>query len=169
MSGVAITLFGDKEIRRKLLAMKKGAARKIISQGLREGAKIVADRARIEVPKRSGELQRSIRVRVGKYTRGGKRIQMLAQTGEGFFRGPQYYGGFVHLGHAIVPHANVQKRGLEDKPRTTARRTAGQGIRLGRVPPDPFLRRAGDMVEQQVKLRVEQRIRNGVIAEMFKA
>lgn len=140
-------VLGGKEFERILRSLPKGAARRVISPALREGAKIVAAQAKREVPKRTGALQRSIRVRAGAYSRRGK-VQMLAMTGDGFFKGDTYYGGFVHLGHKIGPRKLGNAR--------------------AEVQADPFLTRASDIVEQEVVQRVSSRIKNGVIAEAFK-
>jgi HK97 gp10 family phage protein len=55
--------------------------------------------AREKVPVKSGDLKKSIKVRALKRSRKNKhKVGARVVTGPGFFKGEQYYGGFVEYG-----------------------------------------------------------------------
>lgn len=71
-------------------------AKKALRTASREGAKVVARAAKAKVPKDTGTLRRSIRVRSIKRSR--VKVGSRVITGEGFFKGETFYGGFVEFG-----------------------------------------------------------------------
>jgi HK97 gp10 family phage protein len=150
MATVGAVIIGMDRLRSTLSALPMNIRRKVCSPALRAGAKVIAAQAKIEVPKKKRKLERSIRVRVGKYKRRSGDVVMLAQTGKGFFKGNTYYGGFVHMGHGIGHRsravANLQKaksRLWSDDPRRAKIQAKIDRVDpRRRVPPNPFLKRA---------------------------
>ena len=102
MSIAALTIKGSRELERKLMGLERKAAKKVVRQALRKGAKIVHAAARQEVPVRSGKLRKSLKVRRAKKNRRGSYAVMVT-TGqnENMFTGETYYGAFVHYGHRV--------------------------------------------------------------------
>lgn len=91
-----VKVIGSRKLKRVMEGLPKKIQSKILRTGLRKAIKLVADRVRTLVPRDTGQLRKSIKVRAGKRKR--NRISITAQTGEGFFKGKTYYGGFQEYG-----------------------------------------------------------------------
>lgn len=115
MSIAAITVKGGRELERKLIGLERKAARKVVRQALRVGAKIVHAAAKQEVPVRTGRLRKSLKVRRAKKNRRGSyAITVTTGQAESMFTGEAYYGAFVHFGHRkgkrqVSPNAFIQR------------------------------------------------------------
>lgn len=96
-AGNGLVLTGDKQLDRLMKRLPLSIQRKHMRAALRKGAHIIAGEARANAPVLTGALQGSIKVRAGKARRRGDlRINVL--TGEGFFKGDQFYGAFLEYG-----------------------------------------------------------------------
>lgn len=127
---------GIKEIDQAFKELGPKLSKKLLKHGLKEGAKIVATRAKELAPVDSGMMEENIKPRVGKKSR--KYVSYKAQVGDRKF--DNYYPKFVEHGHAI-------KRG---------------GKIIGVVLPTHFMQQAKEDKEAQVKAKVEADIREGI-------
>lgn len=87
---------GQRELFARLRQLPPKVQRKVVRPALRAAAKVIHAEAKQLVPVRSGALQKSLKVRAQKRKRDS--IGVNVQTGEKFFRGPVFYGGFVEYG-----------------------------------------------------------------------
>lgn len=94
---ILLKVLGVRRIDKALADLEPKIQKKILRDGLKAGAKIVADEAKLKVPVDSGDLKKSIKVRAGKRAGRGK-IRRTVVTGKGFFKGQEFYGGFVEFG-----------------------------------------------------------------------
>src|SRR5689334_6562106 len=98
--GMRLSIKGLGDLQKRLRSLEPRVARKVITQSLREGAKIVAAEARRLVPVDTGQLKKSIKVRTGKARKGRKSV--IVMTGnQNLFKGQQFYAGFVEYGHRV--------------------------------------------------------------------
>ncbi len=95
MADVTITGWEDLKARLKALPLK--VQRKVVRPAMRDAGKIVLAAAKQDVPRRTGRLQQSLKVRAQNRTRKGT-IGVNVTAGGAFFRGPTFYGGFVEYG-----------------------------------------------------------------------
>lgn len=63
MAGRTVVLTGDKEVDRKLLALKTTKMKAVVRRGTRAGAKLVQADAKLRFPKDTGAAARSLKVR----------------------------------------------------------------------------------------------------------
>lgn len=94
-----VTVIGDKEVIARMKALPEKLFKKMERQGLRSGAKIVEQACKANVPKDTGAWLSSIKVRAGKRRKG--QISVVVGSAEGWFKGDQFYAGFVEFGHKI--------------------------------------------------------------------
>ena len=122
----SIKLIGGKELDRKLKALPRKVAKKILRQALRAGAKIILAQAKANAPVATGQLKKSLKVRAMKRTRKGT-VGFKVQTKAGDFKGDEFYGSFLEYGF---------RRG----------KRPGKGAEYTReiVPAQPFMRPAFD-------------------------
>lgn len=114
----ADVLTGDRELDRLLASVEAKKVKPALRKGAREGAKETAAQAKANVPTDSGALKRSIKVRALKRSRKTKHlVGARVVTGEGLFKGDNYYGGFVEFGTSkmkakpyLRPAANQSKQ-----------------------------------------------------------
>lgn len=97
MAGVTIRLEGARELHRELKKLERKAATKISRKALRDGAKVILKETKSAAPKRSGLLQRSLKVKAGK--RKKDTVRFRVQTAGGDYKGEAFYGAFVEYGH----------------------------------------------------------------------
>ena len=90
---------GAKEMEAKLRTMGKKAGNAYLKEALREAAKPVLSTMKSYAPKKSGVLERAIRIRAGRSGKG--KVSVLVGPGRKFFTGKAYYAGFVNFGHFI--------------------------------------------------------------------
>jgi HK97 gp10 family phage protein len=97
--GTGFEITGIAELDATLNEMEKRTMRKHVARAVRTVAKKVLAEAKMLVPVDEGELKKSLKIRRAKRSRKLKN-QVVDQvfTGEGFFKGDQYYGGFVEYG-----------------------------------------------------------------------
>ena len=94
---------GIDDVNAKLVQLEKRVAKQCIQKSLRAGAKIVQRQAIANVPVGTGNLKKSIKVRVGRRRKDGV-VSIKVVTAE--WTMPQltsykkhYYGAFVEFGH----------------------------------------------------------------------
>jgi HK97 gp10 family phage protein len=87
---------GEKEVFEKLKNFVPKLAKKAIRQGLRAAAKLVQKSAKSKAPKKSGALQKAIKVRSAKARKG--QIGIKVGIGKYWFKGDEFYGGFQEFG-----------------------------------------------------------------------
>lgn len=92
-----LSLVGHIQLLETLALLDAGVQRNIFRQALLGGAQPVLRQAQANAPKRTGQLQQSLKIRRGASRRG--QIAVTVATRSGWFRGKQFYGGFVHFGH----------------------------------------------------------------------
>lgn len=124
---MSMTLEGDEALKKLFRDTLPREARKAVKQGARKGAKVVAESAKIKAPRESGELRRSIKVRALKRTRTGK-LGAVVLTGDGFFKGDQFYAGFIEYGTVNMP-AQPFLRPAADENRVIVHRIFIESIR----------------------------------------
>jgi len=101
--GVVIT--GVKELDLKLAGMPARLQKKLSRQATRKAAKdIVLPDAKRNVPHDTGDLERSLTVRAIKRSR--SRVGHSVETKDGFFKGNQFYGGFIEFGWDDKPEGD---------------------------------------------------------------
>lgn len=93
---MALEVNGIEELKKLFEEHLPSEAKKAMRMAAKEGAKIVAADAKAKVPRDTGALRQSIRVRAIKRSR--VKVGSRVVTGEGFFKGDTYYGGFVEYG-----------------------------------------------------------------------
>lgn len=140
----SVKLQGGKELERKLLALDRKIARKIVSQALRAGAKVILKQARANAPKRTGLLRRSLKVKAGKSKKG--RVSFVVQTAAGHYKGETFYGSFVEFGHKLGKRRRA--KGVKDERK--------------RIPAQPFLEPAFNSKKEQAARVIADVIRQGI-------
>ena len=93
-----VSVTGLKELDRKMRALEPAMQKKIIRKAARRAAKPVLDRARAFAPRRSGALERSLKIRALRRSRRRTAIGVQVSTDKGWFKGDEFYGAFVELG-----------------------------------------------------------------------
>lgn len=88
---------GIEYIDRKLKEMEPKLSKKILRQALRKALKPAQAKAREIVPKRTGTLRKSIKVRAGR-SRKGITMTVATSSSDNLYVGKSFYGGFVHDG-----------------------------------------------------------------------
>lgn len=146
---IVMEVAGDKELRRALGRLSNVERRSAFRRPLRDAMKQIQAAALSRVPRRTGKLAKSLKVRAGRKSRTGPSIILIGQganakkppKGKGKrrsratravqFTGDTFYGGFVEYG-------------------------------TKRQPPQPFIRPAFDERIGQT----ERTIRDGLMAEI---
>lgn len=118
MSGaVSFKLTGDKALDAKFAALPGAMQKRILRDALRPAAKLVLEAAKRSVPRRTGRMAGSLKVRAGKRSR--KRpnaVTFIVQTAEGDFKGATYYAAFLEYGHRAGPRPlGTKRRHIEGK------------------------------------------------------
>lgn len=133
---VDISLFGDKKLQRKFSRLTGAEQKKIVRQSLREGGKIVMQRARELVPKEEGALRQSIKMRSSKRSRKRIGVQIFAgaKTGKEVLK--KGYVSFVELGTQHQPAQPFLRKARDERRRQFDHRVGlaigGRLIKLGR-------------------------------------
>ena len=98
MSGaVSFKLTGDAALDAKFAALPGKMQKQILRDALRPAAKILQSEVVRIVPRRTGLLARSFKVRAGKRTRKDL-VRFNVQTRAGDYKGATYYGAFLEYG-----------------------------------------------------------------------
>lgn len=93
-----IKMTGFKKLDRQLRKLPGPMAKKALRKGLRAGAKIIQAEAKVRVPKVTGALRKSIRVRAARKRRGTVGVTVTTGQKDNAFVGDTYYGGMVEFG-----------------------------------------------------------------------
>lgn len=88
---------GLDDVTRALRQLPRKAQRAVIREAVKPGAELVADTARNKCPVDSGALKASIKVRA--FSRKGL-MGFRIGTPKGFFKGDEFYAGFIEYGTA---------------------------------------------------------------------
>lgn len=134
---------GFADLRKQLRGLPKAVGSKILRNGLRAGARVIRDEARIRAPKKSGRLAKSIKVKARKKKGGVIGVKVVTGTREELQirkDDPYYYPQHVELGHKA---GGINKSG---KP----------------VPPHPYMRPAFDSKVGQAEQAIRQEINRGM-------
>jgi len=150
MSNVQLTFDGDKELAKMFDQLPVTLQKKAMRKAAREAAKVVHQDALELVPKRTGALRASLKVRAAKFRsrkEGRTKVGSAVITSDGFFKGDQYYGGFLEFG---------------TKPRYTQ-----TGKYTGRIDEErwSYIRRALYRQPESVKARFREEMRRWMLEE----
>lgn len=96
-----VRIEGAREIEKALTEVTKGQGRAAIRKGCRAGAKIVQAAAKQTVPKKTGLLRKSIKVRAIKRTRTKIGVNVTTGKTASLFTGKTYYGAFQEWGWKV--------------------------------------------------------------------
>lgn len=123
-------LTGLEAIDRKLVTLPERIQGKVARQAVRAGAKEFHGPAKAAAPSRSGDLERSLKVRAGKRSR---RMAVSAQvvTEDGWFKGKTFYGGFVEYGTRKMPGLHFLKKTFDanvEKVKASTIQTIAEGV-----------------------------------------
>lgn len=126
---VTVTVDGS-EIRRLVESLPRQLQRKYLGRGLRAGAKVVRDAARVAIPRRTGALARAIRVRAGKRRRKDA-VGINVVIGRQFFAGPTFYGAFLEFGFKRGKRGSTNRKAVPARHylERSAERSAAQAMR----------------------------------------
>jgi HK97 gp10 family phage protein len=125
---MSIAIKGAKELERKLLSFEPKLAKKIVRTALRDGAKLILEAAKANVPVATGALRDSLKVRAMRKRRFTYGI--MVATAAGWFKGEQFYGAFVEFGTSRLA-ARPFVRPAFDSEKDAAEKTIVDGIRQG--------------------------------------
>jgi len=93
------TVLGLKKLQKRLRKMEPKLRKKLTRKAIRKAGKVVHEAAKERVPKESGDLKKSIKLRALKRSRKNKhRVGVRVISGGRFFQGEYYYGGHVEYG-----------------------------------------------------------------------
>lgn len=98
-TGVYVT--GFKELDKKFAAMPESMQKKALRPACRAVAKLVLQLTLAVVPRLTGALAKSLKVRAAKRSKAKSRQNQVAvqvRTIDGLFRGDQFYGGILEFG-----------------------------------------------------------------------
>lgn len=114
---VSFKLTGDKALDAKFAALPGAMQKRILRDALRPAAKVILEASKRGVPRRTGRMAASLKVKAGKRSR--KRpnaVTFVVQTAEGDFKGETYYAAFLEYGHRAGPRAlGTKRRHIEGK------------------------------------------------------
>lgn len=89
-------VLGDTELFRKLQKLEYSVAQEVALEAMLAAAQPIAEEARKLAPKRTGRLSQGIKVRK---SRGKKKVSARVSLSKGFFKGDDFYGGFIEFGY----------------------------------------------------------------------
>ena len=144
---------GADALLRKLQGIPRKVERQIVRDGLRAGARVIQAAAKREAPRDSGDLAESIVVRAARRLRRGQ-IGIDVRTDQGFFKGEQFYAGFIEFGWDKQETYRAADGTFRSLPR-------GEGVTT-HVPPNPFMRRAADAAGDAAGRVAAELIRRGI-------
>lgn len=111
MSGLTFSLTGDAELDRKFRSLPLRVEKKVLREGLREGAKVVQEAAKRAAPRLTGLMKSAIRVRAAKRSRRNKNLVTIRVVlGQDFFKGETFYGAFQEFGWKAGPRKKGSAR-----------------------------------------------------------
>lgn len=137
---------GGAELDRRLRAVDRKLAGKIVRKALREGAKPVAKEARSLAPRKTGQMAGAIKVRAGRSRKGV--VSVVVQLGRRFFKGDSFYGAFVEFGYRKVRSFLSRKTGRWVSLATTAQKSL-RGSRRPKAFDKGEWQRAGEAIRSR--------------------
>lgn len=158
-----IVVLGIPQVDAALKELGARVGNKVVRQGMRAGAKIVAAEIANRSPSRTGRMKSSVKVRTMKRSR-KNRIGLIAGFGEGWFKGKTFYAAFVAFGHRLGKrtHKRSHKAGGG---KTAAARAFKMTDTRPKVPPNPFMQEAFKSAGPTARQRAEQTILAGIARE----
>jgi HK97 gp10 family phage protein len=123
-------LRGDKAVIRRLNALPKKLRRKVLSQAMRKGMKIVKASVAAAAPRDTGKLARSAKVRAGKRTRKGVIMIDVVYLTKDFDDKHGYYPAAVQYGDSTRAPDPYMTRGY-DAGKAAAKAVTMAEIRAG--------------------------------------
>ena len=166
-----VAIYGAKELERKLRALPKKVAGKVIRKAVRAGSKVIKVQVVANAPRDEGTLAKSIKVRAAKRRHKGS-VGMVVQTAEGDYKGETFYGAMVHQGHKIGKRATNASIGLRKRKRRTVNdRFDIQDKNDSRteVPANPFMSKAFDSKKDEAAKVIVDTIKTGIEQEAKRA
>jgi HK97 gp10 family phage protein len=139
---------GGVELLRKLEQFPRTVQRKLLRQAIRDGARPILAAAKANCPVGTGELKKSLRLRVRKKTKPGTYAVQIQAGKYGEFKGDQFYAAFVELGHRVGSRKLGNARAM--------------------VPANPFMRRAADTTKDRAGRIVGESLGRRIEAEASK-
>ncbi len=95
----SIRLRGDKAVLRKLKRLRNPLTRqRIVIQAAKDAAPIVESAVLARIPVRTGALRNSITTDAFRAGRSSAGVMVMVSDRAGFFKGDQFYGGFLEFG-----------------------------------------------------------------------
>lgn len=174
---VTVKMQGYAQVERRLMALPTKVARKVASQAMRAGAKIIQTEAKALAPKDTGALRKSIRVRTAKKKKRGEvKFTVTTSSKDNLFKGDQFYGGFQELGYRLGKRsAEVQRlqRAVRKSRNAGVHSVASAALdsvdKRRRVPGKRFMKRAFnskgkaavDLISQQLISGIEREAASG--------
>lgn len=122
---IGIDLLGDEALLRKLSALRTKLPNKVLASAMRKAAKPMLAQAKINVPKKTGALQKSLKIKAKKRSR--TRVGVDVGTRKA---GAKFYGAFVEFGTSRSP-AHAYLRPAFDSKKAQAIKIAASEIRRG--------------------------------------
>ncbi len=141
MPRATMVVTGDKALNRKLQRLRGPQQKKAVRQASREALKAhLLQPTRRAAPRRSGRLQRAVKVRA--LPRSRKALGARVTVGDQSFQGETFYAGFVELGRKTGKRGSSNRR---------------------QVPPNDFMRRTAKQKRQAVLADYRQRLKRNII------
>lgn len=97
-----VSIVGIPELQANLKSLPDRIQKKVLRPALREAGNTILKRVKQQVPRKSGALAKSLKLRTVKQKRGTKNVVFQVITGAALFTGKTYYGGFLELGTAKI-------------------------------------------------------------------
>ncbi len=109
-AGGGVIVTGFEELDKALAEFPANVQKAMARKGTRKAAKdIVLPDAKNRVPENTGDLADSLTVRTVKRSRG--KIGHMVTTKDGFYKGDQFYGGFIEFGTKERQHKSGKSVG----------------------------------------------------------
>jgi len=106
-------MVGDKELNRRLKALATNLGKKIVRKAARPAMKPIHAAAKANAPRRTGLLQKSIKIRA--QARSRKWFGVRVTIGKGDYKGKTFYGAFQEYGWKTGKKGSENRKEIEDK------------------------------------------------------
>ena len=90
---------GPEELLLKLKDLEAKVSGKYMRTALRAGAKVIRTQMVADAPVKSGATRAAVKLKAMRRSR--TRVGMMISVGAGWFKGTEFYAGFVEFGHRI--------------------------------------------------------------------
>jgi hypothetical protein len=162
-----IVLTGNEALNRKLAALKSAKAKAVIRKAAREALRPVLAATKSSAPKRSGRLQKSVRLRAITRSRTRVGARVTTSGSDNVFGGKTYYGGFLEYGWKAGKRAtNASVGASKSKRRTVSQKAAAEAANAARrqIPGKHWMKEAADSKQSLAMSIYEIEIEKGLLA-----